>query len=192
MDKSSRPMPLRCSVYVATSVDGFIARPDGDIDWLHDPVYAEAPLQGLTYEAFTATVDVLVMGRHTFETVCAFETWPYEGQDVLVLTSNEGVVPPHLKETVRTASGSPAEIVAMLEAEGKQHAYIDGGLTIQRFLRAGLIDDITITRIPILLGQGIPLFGALDADVHLRLVESTPSDNGFVQVRYTTGRSAPA
>lgn len=179
-------MNVTCSVYIATSVDGFIAKPDGDIDWLHQPEYARAPLKGLSYEDFIATVDALVMGRHTFEKVLSFARWPYEGTPVVVLSSKALDIPEHVKGKVSVRSGSPAEVVSDLEAEGKRHLYIDGGATIQRFLKAGLIHDITITRIPVLLGAGIPLFDAFGVEVPLRLVAATSSDNGFVQVRYET------
>jgi dihydrofolate reductase len=176
---------IRCSVFVATSVDGFIARPGGDIEWLDRPEYAASDPKGLSYDAFIATVDGLVMGRNTFEKVLTFGSWPYEGIPVVVLSSRRLDVPAHLQGRVRMDSGAPEALVAQLASEGKRHLYIDGGMTIQRFLQARLIREITITRIPILLGDGIPLFGAIGIELPLRLVEATASDNGFVQVRYS-------
>lgn len=177
-------MSIKCSVYIATSVDGFIAKPDGDIEWLHRPEYSGANPVGLSYDDFISTVDALVMGRNTFEKVLSFGSWPYEGTPVVVLSSRELDIPQHLKGAVSAESEHPTELVSMLESEGRQHLYIDGGVTIQRFLQARLIHEITITRIPVLLGAGIPLFGSLGIEVPLRLVAATNSDNGFVQVRY--------
>lgn len=177
-------MTIKCSVYIAASVDGFIARPGGEIDWLLRPEYTTTEMRGLSYDDFISTVDALVMGRHSYEKVLSFDSWPYESTLVVVLSSKGVTVPAHLSGKVRTESGTPPEIVARLAAEGKKHLYIDGGVTIQRFLDAGLVDEITITRIPILLGAGIPLFGTEGIEQPLRLIDSAASDNGFVQVRY--------
>jgi dihydrofolate reductase len=182
-------MSIKCSVYIATSTDGFIAKPDGDIEWLHRPEYSATALEGLSYDDFISTVDALVMGRNTFEKVLSFDSWPYEATPVVALSSSELDIPQHLKELVRVESSSPEELVSMLASEGMQHLYIDGGVTIQRFLQAGLIHEITITHIPVLLGAGIPLFGSLGSEVPLRLLAATSSDNGFVQLRYeVTGK----
>jgi dihydrofolate reductase len=175
---------IKCSVYIAASVDGFIARPDGDIEWLHNPAYESNEKLGLTYEEFISTVDTIVMGRNTFEKVLAFGFWPYEGTPVVVLTNRKLTMPEHLQEKVRIEKGSPIEVVSGLASEGKKHLYIDGGKTIQRFLRERLIDEITITRIPILLGNGIPLFDSNGPELHLTHLETTTTGNGFVQTRY--------
>ncbi|PDV99292.1 deaminase [Candidatus Chloroploca asiatica] len=179
---------VKCSVYIATSVDGFIARPDGSIDWLQRPEYATTELQGLRYEDFIATVDTIVMGRKTFEQVLTFEHWPYEGVPVVVLTGGRLAVPAQLEGKVRLMNGAPAELVARLGAEGKQHLYIDGGKTIQHFLEAGLIDELTITRVPLVLGAGIGLFGEPGPEQRLHLLGCSVSANGFVQVRYARVR----
>lgn len=183
-------MSIKCSVYIATSVDGFIAKPNGDIEWLHRPEYSGAVLEGLSYDDFISTVDAILMGRNTFEKVLSFGSWPYEGTPVVVLSSRELDIPRHMKGAIRVESGNPAELVSMLESEGRQHLYVDGGATIQQFLQAGLIREITITRIPVLLGGGIRLFGSISIEVPLRLVAATSSDNGFVQVRYEVTSSA--
>ncbi len=177
-------MKTKCSVYIATSVDGFIAKPGGDIDWLHRPEYAASEMKGLSYENFISTVDALVMGRKTFEKVLSFSSWPYEDTSVIVLSSRELFVPDHLQGKVSVRSGTPEQIVSQLASEGKGHLYIDGGITIQRFLEARLIHEITITQIPILLGEGIPLFGPTGIEQSLCLTEAIASENGFVQVRY--------
>lgn len=184
-------MTIKCSVYIATSVDGFIAKPDGDIEWLHNPAYAGVPIAGLSYDDFTATVDALVMGRNTFEKVLTFASWPYAETAVIVLSSRELHIPPALQGNVRHESGSPTELVNKLAQEGFKHLYIDGGITIQRFLQAGLINEITITRIPVLLGDGIPLFGSFGAaELPLQLIAAASSENGFVQVTYQVTSSA--
>ncbi|WP_454878091.1 dihydrofolate reductase family protein [Serratia inhibens] len=175
---------MKCSVYIATSVDGFIARTDGDIDWLLRPEYAVSLLNGLSFEAFIADVDALVMGRNTYEKVSVFPEWPYGALPVIVLSSRALDIPPHLQNRVRRLTGDPEAIVTRLANEGCRHLYIDGGNCVQRFLQAGLINELTITRVPLLLGSGIPLFGAVGAEQQLRLIAATHSDNGFVQERY--------
>lgn len=183
-------MNIKCSVYIAASVDGFIAKPGGDLDWLLRPEFAVSKIRGLSYEEFISTVDALVMGRNSFEKVLSFPEWPYGSTPVVVLTGRGLVIPDHVRGTVRTASGSPEQIVSQLASEGKRHLYIDGGITIQRFLKARLIDEITITLIPVLLGGGIPLFGPDGIEQPLRLIDSLASDNGVVQVRYEVQAAA--
>ena len=124
------------------------------------------------------------MGRNSFEKVLTFQGWPYENLPVTVLSSRGVGVPEHLRGKVRVDRGSPEEVVSRLAGEGGEHLYIDGGVTIQRFLRAGLIDEMTITRIPVLLGDGIPLFGSIGTELSLVHVETTDFSNGFVQNRY--------
>lgn len=174
---------MKCSVYIAASVDGFIARPDGDIAWLHLPEY-DAPLEGLTYEQFTSTVDAIVMGRHTFEKVLTFGFWPFDGKQVVVLSQSLAALPAQVGGKAVLRAGEPHALVAQLAREGKRHLYIDGGATAQRFLEAGLVDELTITRIPVLLGEGIPLFSGRGREWALRLVGADASRNGFVQERY--------
>jgi len=168
---------MRASVFIGTSLDGFIARPNGDFDFLP----AEPEEHG--YEAFFDSVDALVIGRGTLETVLAFPTWPYGKKRVVVLSSRP-VDLSKIEGAVDQMSGDPREIVAKLEARGVKHAYIDGGVTIQRFLRAGLIQRLIITRVPVLIGSGRPLFGALDADVKLRHVATRSYASGLVQSEY--------
>jgi dihydrofolate reductase len=172
--------PVRASVFIATSLDGFIARANGDLDWLPSGGGEEHG-----YEAFMATVDALVIGRKTFETVLAFPAWPYGEKPVFVL-SGRALAPAPPGAVVERMSGTPADIVAQLEARGIQHAYVDGGITIQRFLQAGLIQRLIITRIPVLLGSGIPLFGDLHRDVVLRHVGTRQYASGLVQSEYVT------
>jgi dihydrofolate reductase len=173
-------MALMVSVYIATSLDGFIARKDGEIDWL--PVPSEGG-EDYGYAEFISTIDHIVMGRNTFEKVLSFGGWHYE-KKVIVLTSRNLTLPPDLTEKVESASLPPRELVRQLEQRGSRHIYLDGGLTIQRFLREGLVNEMTITTIPVLIGEGLPLFGPLDKDIKLELLESKSFKNGLVQNRY--------
>lgn len=177
-------MTSRCSVFIAASLDGFIARPDGDIDWLHKPEYTTADGDDFGYTEFIADVDALVMGRNSFEKVLSFPSWPYVDTPVVVLSSRELDIPAELKDKVETMDVPPDQLVAILSTQGKKHLYIDGGVTIQRFLHAGLINEITLTQIPVLLGNGLPLFAALGREIALELIESRSADNGFVQSQY--------
>jgi len=175
---------MKCSVYIATSTDGFIATPDGGIEWLLRSEYEDAGKIGLVYNKFISTVDAIVMGRHSFEKVLTFDEWYYEGTEVIVLTTQNLKVPENLTGKVRFKSGTPQEIVKELAKEGKKHLYIDGGITIQRFLEEKLINELTITVIPILLGSGIPLFGNEGTEQPLELIEVFTSSNGTVLKRY--------
>ena len=177
-------MRARMSVYIATSLDGFIARANGDLDWL-TASDDRTTASDYGYQAFMDSVDAIVMGRYTFEKALTFDPWPYSGKKVVVLSSRSVAVPQPLAHEVEALSLAPHDLVAQLSARGCTHLYIDGGKTIQRFLNAGLIDQLIITRIPILLGDGIPLFGALDQDVKLTHIETQQFENGFVQSRYS-------
>ena len=169
---------LKASVFVGTSVDGFIARADGALDWLPD----DAEEHG--YEAFMASVDVLVIGRNTYDTVLRFATWPYGAKPVVVLTHRPLPSPFPAGARVESLAASPAEVMATLEGRGFCHAYVDGGIVVQQFLQAGLIRTLTITRIPRLIGSGIPLFGVLPQDVILRHVRTTHFPSGLVSSVY--------
>lgn len=169
---------MRASVFIATSVDGFIARANGGLDWLPaDDVEPHG------YDEFIASVDALVIGRKTYETVLSFGGWFYGEKPVFVLTTGP-LAPAPPGAVVERMSGDPREIVAQLTARGFQHAYVDGGITIQRFLEAGLIQRLTITRVPVLLGSGIPLFGGPERDIVLQHVATRSYASGLVQSEY--------
>ena len=173
---------MRASVFIATSLDGFIARPDGSLDWLPGD---ETLDEDHGYDAFIASVDVVIIGRGTYETVLAFPKWPYKPDlAVRVLSSRPLSIPAALPPTVETMSGPPADILASLESQGFQHAYVDGGKTIQGFLAARLIQRMTLTQIPVLLGRGIPLFGLLPGDLRFSLVKTRALAGGLVQSVY--------
>jgi dihydrofolate reductase len=169
---------VKASVFVGTSLDGFIARANGELDFL--PAGGGEP-HG--YDEFIASVDALVIGRKTFETVLAFDSWPYGKKPVFVL-STRPLVPTPPGAVVERMSGDPADIVSQLSARGIRHVYVDGGITIQRFLQAGLIDRLIITRVPVLIGAGIPLFGALPRDIPLKHVATRQYASGLVQSEY--------
>jgi dihydrofolate reductase len=169
---------VKASAFVGTSVDGFIARADGALDFL--PPGGGEP-HG--YDEFMATVDALVIGRKTYETVLGFDAWPYGEKPVFVLSS--GTLQPAPKEAVvECLTGSPQEIVAHLSARGIRHIYVDGGITIQGFLEAGLIQRLVITRVPVLIGSGIPLFGKTTRDIDLKHIATHQYASGLVQSEY--------
>jgi dihydrofolate reductase len=174
---------IKASVFIATSLDGFIARANGDLDWLTGPDSASTG-QDYGYQEFMDTVDTIVVGRNTFELVLTFDAWPYSGKRVVVLSSRPNAVPPHLAGDVEWLSLPPPRLVERLAARGARHLYVDGGKTIQGFLNAGLIDELTITRVPILIGTGVPLFGPLNHDVSLTHIATQQFENGFVQSKY--------
>jgi dihydrofolate reductase len=167
------------SVFVGTSVDGFIARLNGSFDFL-----PEGGGEPHGYNEFFASVDALVIGRKTFEIVRALPEWPYGDKRVIVLSTQKldlSKVPAGRSEQMQ---GSPREIVSKLEARGIRHIYVDGGVTIQRFLREGLIQRLIITRVPVLIGEGIPLFGSLTKDVGLEHVQTQHYASGLVKTEY--------
>jgi len=174
---------MKASVFVGASVDGFIARLNGDLDWL--PQNAEPH----GYDEFIASVDTIVIGRNTFEIVLGFETWPYGKKPVVVLSSQPVDLSVAVARggVVEHMGGSPTDIAARLTARGVQHVYVDGGITVQRFLQAGLVDRLIVTRVPVLIGEGIPLFGTVPQDIPLRHVATRSYPSGLVQSEYEVG-----
>jgi dihydrofolate reductase len=172
---------MTVSVFVGTSVDGFIARANGALDFL--PPGGGEP-HG--YDEFIASVDALVIGRKTFETVLSFAEWPYGDKRVVVLSSRpvDLSVAAARGGVVEQMAGTPAEIVSKLAASGAHHLYVDGGITVQGFLRAGLVQRLIITRVPVLIGDGIPLFGTLPRDMRLRHVATQHYPSGLVKSEY--------
>jgi dihydrofolate reductase len=211
-------MKPKFSVYIASSLDGFIARKDGSFDWLEfdspdasgaedsgadgssaddsgaesssaDASGADASdAEDYGFAEFIETVDLLLMGRHTYETLLTFDEWVYGDTELMVLSSTLGpeAIPARHEGKVSIASGTPHEILADLTEKGVRHVYVDGGITLQAFIHAGLIDEITISIIPVLIGEGIPLFGPLAGDLRLHHVSTRSFPSGLVQVKYRT------
>jgi len=176
---------VKATVFVGTSLDGYLARTDGTFDFL--PSDGGEP-HG--YDEFMATVDALVVGRNTFDVVLAFAAWPYGDKPVVVLSHRPlPPVPPGAR--VERMSGEPADVVSKLSARGIGHIYVDGGITIQRFLEAGLIQRLIVTRVPVLIGSGIPLFGPLKGDIKLQHVATRHYASGLVQSEYVVAGGAP-
>jgi dihydrofolate reductase len=170
---------MTVSAFIGVSVDGFIARPNGDLDFL-PPGGGE----NHGYDEFVASIDAIVIGRKTFETVLGFPSWPYGEKRVVVLSSRPIDVSAARDGVVEQMSGPPAEIVGKLADQSARHLYVDGGITIQRFLQGGCIQRLIITRVPVLIGAGVPLFGALPNDIQLRHVETQSYASGLVKTEY--------
>ena len=173
---------IKVSVFIATSVDGFIAREDGDVAWL-DTFESMGEGEDAGYGEIFNAVDALVMGRGSFEKVLTFD-WPYGDKPIFVMSRTMNELPTGFKGNVTIMNCSPAELLADMKNRGYTHIYLDGGKLIQSFLREGLVDDMTLTRMPILLGKGIPLFGHLDEDIRLKLIEAKSWINGFISEKY--------
>jgi len=177
---------MKLSVFCGVSVDGFLARPDNSLDFLRA---GEQEPHG--FEEFYGSVDVVVIGRKTFEVVLTFGKWFYGKKQVIVLSSRPLDLSSVKGELIDKMSGEPAEIAAQLKARGFKHAYIDGGITIQRFLAAGVIDRLVITSVPVLIGTGIPLFGPVPRDINLRHIATRCYNGGLVQSEYEVGAAEP-
>ncbi|MDB6078094.1 MAG: bifunctional deaminase-reductase-like protein [Akkermansiaceae bacterium] len=173
---------ITAHVFIAISLDGFIARADGDIGWLLE---RDDPAEDHGYAAFIADKDMIVMGRGSYEKVLTFDPWPYD-LPVLVLSEQlaDAPVPEALKGKVRFSNHTPKNVIEKLAEENVRQIYVDGGLLVQSFLREGLISDMVITTVPVLIGSGKPLFGALAQDIDLRLVSSRSFPSGLVQSTY--------
>ena len=173
---------MATTVYIACSLDGFIARKDGSIDWLMDIPNPENSDYG--FSDFMGRIDGIIMGRNTFETVVSFGQWPYT-KPVYVLSSTLKEVTPDLRDKAEVVQGDLPGIIASLKSKGIKHLYIDGGRTIQSFLKQDLIDELIITRIPVILGSGIPLFSELDRDIKLELIHSEILNKDLVKSTYS-------
>lgn len=173
---------IKVSVFLAPSLDGFIAREDGDVSWLESfGALGEGEDGG--FGEFFASIDVLVMGRGSFEKVLEFD-WPYGDKPVIVMSRSLTEVPQKAGNHVQVESCSPKELLKKLTLDGYRHVYVDGGQLVQSFLKDGLVDEIILTQIPILLGKGKPLFGEIGKEIRLRFLGSKSWQNGFIQVKY--------
>jgi dihydrofolate reductase len=169
---------MTAAVFVGTSVDGFIARKNDDLDFLPEDCEPHG------YNEFIASIDAIVMGRKTFEKVLTFGTWPYGDKRVVVLSSRPLDLSKVTGGAIEQMAGAPAAIVSQLAARGVNNLYVDGGTTIQGFLRAGAIQRLIITRVPVLIGEGVPLFGTLPHDIRLRHIATRHFPSGLVQSEY--------
>ncbi len=183
---------MKCSVFIATSVDGYIAKDDGSVDWLNTVGNLDADMgdyADMGFNKFIESIDCMIIGRGTMEVLSDFDLtpdqWPYGNARVIALSSSLTEPPSNLKDRVEMHSGDLRKLVASLEQEGYSHAYIDGGKTIQSFLDLKLIDELILTRAPVILGGGIPLFGKTGTDIKLANLKVEAFPNDFIQLRYT-------
>jgi dihydrofolate reductase len=171
---------VKTIVYIGTSLDGFIARKDGDIHWLTQFANEEAID---AYKELISRIDAIVIGRGTFDKVLTFPSWPYE-KKVFVLSSSIKQVPEKVTDKVTVLSMKPTELLSYLTEKGFSSIYIDGGKVIQAFLKENLIDELIISKVPVLIGNGIPLFGYLDDDIQFSHIKTTVASNGLVRSYY--------
>ena len=175
---------MKTSVYIGTSLDGFIAKTDGNIDWLtqyanDDAIHA--------YEEFMNGIDAIVIGRGTFEKILTFPSWPYE-KKVFVLSKSIKQVPDVVKDKIAVLSMEPKELLNYLSDKNFSAVYVDGGKVIQGFLKEDLIDELIISKVPVLIGSGIPLFDYLNTDLQFEHIHTQVSSNGLVRSYYERKR----
>jgi len=173
---------MKASVFIAASVDGFIARLDNSLDWLENP--RTRPGQDYGYQQFIQSIDAFLMGRGTFDVIRKLKDWSAPKLPTFILTHRPLRLPAGKFSHVERIQGAPAEVYRELESRGFQHIYVDGGQVISAFLSASLIDEMIFTRIPILLGRGIPLFSGLDYEIKLELLSAIDFSDGFTQNKF--------
>ncbi|MBL7994131.1 dihydrofolate reductase family protein [bacterium] len=176
---------MRTTVYIGTSLDGYIAREDGNIDWLEQFANDEA---FITYGEFISRIDVFLIGRGTFEKALTFSPWPYT-KPLFVLSSSIKEVSDAIKDKVTLLSMQPRDVLRHLSERGFKNVYVDGGKVIQSFLREDLIDDLIVSKVPVLIGRGIPLFGHLDSDLLFKHIRTETCSNGLVRSYYLRKRN---
>ena len=174
MTKKNRP---QISIYIAMSIDGYIARKNGGLDWLE---YGHTGDEDYGFKKFIDSVDALVLGRNTYEVVSGFDKWPYEGKKVIVLSNTLNEV----RKEAKLFCGQLTDLASMLHSEGVKRVWVDGGITVSKFLEAGLVDDITISVIAMVLGSGIPLFSIMNQEHKCRLISTQSYPSGLVQLKY--------
>ena len=186
---------MKCSAYIATSADGYIADPNGGVDWLHTAGNLDADMgsEDMGFSDYMASVDCMIMGRKCMEIISSMnltpEQWFYGDLRIVVLSNTVKVPPENLYGKVEMYSGDTQDLLLTLESSGLKHAYIDGGSTITHFIKLKRLNEITITKAPILLGTGISLFGTFDAHVKLENTAVSVFPNDFSQVRYSVNYS---
>jgi dihydrofolate reductase len=186
---------MKCSVYIATSADGYIATTDGGVDWLHEAGNLEVDMgaEDMGFQSFMDSVDCMIMGRKCMEVIASMnltpEQWPYGDMPIVVLTKTVKEPPENLTGKIELYSGDIQGLILRLQKSGFKHAYIDGGSTITSFINLGLINEMIITKAPVLLGAGIPLFGNINNSIKLENAKSLTFPNDFVQVKYSVNYS---
>lgn len=176
---------MKALVYIGTSLDGFIAREDGDIDWLVQFANEEAIN---AYKEFISRIDAIIVGRGTFEKVLSFPYWPYE-KEVFVLSTSIKQVPDITGAKVAVLSMKPGELLSYLSGKGFSNIYVDGGKVIRSFLKEDLVDELIISKAPVLIGSGIPLFGYLGNDLQFKHIRTEVHSNGLVRSYYERKRN---
>lgn len=171
----------KISIFIATSIDGYIARQDGGLDWM-DRVDGFDEDYGL--HKFMDSIDALIIGRKTYEIAASVSDWPYKGKRVVVLSNTLRAV----KEEAELFRGDLISLVSQLHADGIKHIWIDGGVTISQFLEYQMVDSMTLSVIPVILGSGIPLFNAISHDIPCRLIASQQYPSGLVNLNYEVVR----
>lgn len=172
-----QPTRPKISIYIATSIDGYIARKDGELDWLQ---YGHEGDEDYGFKKFIQSIDALILGRKTYQVVSGFDEWPYKGKRVIVLSHT-------LKEVRKEAelfSGQLTDLLSKLHSENIRHVWVDGGVTASKFLEAGLVDELTISIIAMILGSGIPLFSVMNREHKCRLISTQSFPSGLVQLKY--------
>lgn len=174
MIQKNRP---KISIYIAMSIDGYIARKDGNLDWLE---YGHTGSEDYGFKKFINSIDTLILGRNTYQVVSGFEEWPYKGKKVIVLSNTLKVV----RKEAELFCGQLPDLLSKLHSENIRHIWVDGGITASKFLETGLVDELTISIIPMVLGSGIPLFSIMNKEHKCQLVSTQPYPSGLVQLKY--------
>ncbi len=186
---------MKCSVYIATSADGYIATSDGGVDWLHTAGNLEADMgsEDMGFKSFMNSVDCMIMGRKCMEIISSMnltpEQWVYGDIHIVALSNSIKEPPENLQGKVEMYSGNIRDLVSDLERKGFKHAYIDGGSTITSFLNLQLINEMIITKVPVLLGEGVPLFGKINSLINLENADASAFPNDFIQIKYDVNYS---
>ncbi len=175
---------VKVSVFVGTSLDGYISRRDGRIDWLEKANRKVTTGEDFGLNSLLNSIDLLIMGSKTFEQVQTFEDWLYKDTKIIVMSSRDLEIPSKLMETVTVTKESPSQLIERLSTESINHVYVDGGMLIHSFLVSGLVNEITVTIVPIIIGSGKSFSGILPMDISLQHLKSTTFESGFVQIQY--------
>ncbi len=175
---------VKVSVFIGTSLDGYISRGDGRIDWLEKANKRVTSGEDFGFNSFLNSIDLLIMGRKTFEQVIKFEGWLYKDTKIIVMSARQIEIPGNLMGAVTVTKESPTQLIGRLSNESIKHVYVDGGMVIHSFLASRLVNEITVTIVPILIGNGKSFSGILPMDISLQHLKTTVFESGFVQIQY--------